>query len=312
MLGAPPSFAVRGRGWVEGHGLEKFTDARLIATSANRPWSRLSAELRSHSVGEIGAFTPQNAEITQIVGDTGSAYSVRSSGGVRQQVTANPGTFWLCPAGICEEATRLSNDMPEVLHVFLPPHSFVGAMSETHPNFRAHDLRYQSQASNPVIQRLTGDIVRELRSETSSGGLRMDALSVELIGTLAQDHAEATSMRSPVAVARGALDRRRLDRVLDYIEAHLDDDISVTNLAEAACFSLFHFVRAFDLAMGRTPHAYLSERRLDRAKQLLAFSQDSLVDISLICRFSGQSNFTKAFTRAVGMSPGRYREATRA
>ena len=110
-------------------------------------------------------------------------------------------------------------------------------------------------------------------------------------------------------MAKGILDRRRLDRVLEYIEANLDSDISVANLAEAACFSLFHFVRAFHLAMGRPPHAYLSERRLDRAKQLLVYSKTSLVDISLICRFSGQANFTKAFTRAMGVSPGRYRRA---
>ena len=294
---------------MEGHGTEKFRDTGLIATSAHRAWSLLSAELRSHEVGEIGAFTPQNAEITQTVGDTNAAYSVRASGGVRQQVVAIPGTVWLCPAGICEEATRLSGDMPEVLHVYLPPHSFLGALRETHPNFRAQDLRYQALVTSTAVQRLTRDIVRELRQETSAGGLKMDALAVELLGTLAQDHAESAEVGASVTLARGVLDRRRLDRVLDYIEANLDADIGISDLAEAACFSLFHFVRAFRAAMGRPPHAYLSERRLDRAKRLLAYSDTSLVDISLICRFSGQANFTRAFTRAMGTSPGRYRRA---
>ena len=110
---------------------------------------------------------------------------------------------------------------------------------------------------------------------------------------------------------KGVLDHKRLDRVLQYIEANLEDDISVEQLAEAACFSLYHFVRAFHLATGRPPHAYVSERRLDRAKHLLAYSDNSLVDISLTCRFSGQANFTRAFTRAVGTSPGRYRQAHR-
>jgi len=296
---------------MEGHGREKFFDARLIATSANRAWSLLSAELRSHPIGEIAAFTPQNAEITQTIRDTNSAYSVRTSGGVRQQVVATPGTIWLCPAGICEEATRLSGDMPEVLHVYLPPHSFLGAMSESHPNFRAQDLRYQSDFTDPAVLRLTSKIVGELHEETSSGGLKMDALAVELIGTLARDHAEISSSRAPINLARGTLDRTRLYRVLEYIEANLEEDISVSALAEVACFSLFHFVRAFNLAMGRPPHAYLSERRLDRAKQLLAYSNSPLVDISLTCRFSGQANFTKAFTRAMGVSPGRYRKALR-
>ena len=296
---------------MDGHGLEKYRDAPLLATSANRAWSLLSAELRCHREGEIGAFTPQNAAITQTIQDTNCAYSVRGSGGVRQEVVAIPGTIWLCPAGICEEATRLSGDMPEVLHVYLPPHSFLGLISEGQTNFRAQDLRYQSHVTNPAVLRLTGNIVRELNEETSSGGLKMDALAVELIGTLARDHAEISPSGPPVALAKGVLDRRRLDRVLEYIEANLEGDISISDLAGAACFSLFHFVRAFHRAMGRPPHAYLSERRLDRAKQQLAYSGTSLVDISLTCRFSGQANFTKAFTRAVGVSPGRYRNATR-
>ncbi len=292
---------------MEGHGIEKFKDAGLIATSANRAWSMLSAELRNHKIGEIGAFTPQNAEITQTIRDTNLAYYVRTSGGVRQEVVAIPGTIWLCPAGIREEATRLSGDMPEVLHVYLPPHSFL-LVSENGTDFRAQDLRYQCRVTNPSILRITGSIVRELNEETSSGGLKMDALAIELIEALAREHAENSSTGFP-ALASGALDRRRLDRVLQYIEAHMDTDISVADLASAACFSLFHFVRAFHLAMGKPPHAYLSERRLDRAKHLLAHSKTSLVDISLTCRFSGQANFTRAFTRAMGASPGRYRKA---
>jgi AraC family transcriptional regulator len=296
---------------VEGHGSEKYKDASLIATSANRSWSLLSAEVRSHRAGEIDAFIPQNAFITQTIRNTRSNVSIRASGGVRQEVVAvTPGTIWLCPAGIREEATCLVEDFPEVLHVYLPPHSFLRHISEGSLNFGARDLRYQAQVTNPIVVRHAQDIRRELYQETSSGGLKMDALAVELIGTLATDHAEV-SCSKPVALAIGILDRRRLDRVLEYIETHLEADIRVGDLATVACFSLFHFVRAFHLAMGRAPHAYLSERRLDRAKQLLAYSSNSLADISLTCRFSGQANFTKAFTRAMGVSPGRYRKAAR-
>jgi AraC family transcriptional regulator len=297
---------------MEGHGLEKYKDASLIATSANRPWSLLSAEIRSHKVGEIGAFIPQNAAITQTVRDTNRAYSVRSSGGVSQKVTAIPGTIWLCPAGIREDATRLSDDMPAVLHVYLPQHSFLSAASERNPDFRAQDLRYQSRFRDPALLQFTGEIIDELREETSSGGLKMDAIAVDLIGTLAENYAEMSTKNAAIASARSTLDRSRLNRVLEYIDANLEADISVKDLADTACFSLFHFVRAFHLATGRPPHTYLSERRLDNAKKMLAYSNQSLVEISLNCRFSGQANFTKAFTRAVGVSPGRYRKALRA
>jgi AraC family transcriptional regulator len=151
-----------------------------------------------------------------------------------EKAAATPGIvkgFWLCPAGICEEATRLIEDFPEVLHVYLPPHSFLRHVGEGSLNFGARDLRYQAQVTNPVVVRHTQDIRRELYQETSSGGLKMDALAVELIGTLARDHAEI-SRAKPVALAIGILDRRRLDRVLEYIEVHLEADIRVGDLAE--------------------------------------------------------------------------------
>lgn len=292
---------------MEGHGIEKFKDAELIATSSRRSWTLLSAEIRSHKIGEIPAFTPQNAEITQVLRDTRLALSSRASGGVCQEVVTTPGSTWLCPAGIVEEATRLSDDFPEVLHVYIPHHSFIRVNSEGLVDCAAHNIRYECQVSDPVVHKITQEIVRELYDETSSGGLRIDAMALELITTLAHDHMEILPSKPPVALAKGRLDPKRLNRVLEYIEENLEEDISVTDLADAACFSQFHFMRAFQMAMGRSPHAYVSERRLDRAKHLLAYSDAPLVDISLACRFSGQANFTKAFTRAMGISPGKFR-----
>ena len=173
------------------------------------------------------------------------------------------------------------------------------------------NLRYECRVSDPAVHRVTNAVIEELRIETSSGGLKIDALAVELIGALGHDHMDVSSSRQPLAFAKGLLDRHRLDRVIQYVEANLENEISIIDLAEVACFSLYHFARAFHLATGRPPYAYISERRLDRARHLLAYSDTTLVDVSLICCFSGQANFTKAFKRAVGVSPGRYRQAHR-
>lgn len=296
---------------MDGHGVDKFRDAGLIATSANRSWTALSAEIRSHGRSEIPAFTPQNAEITRIIRDTPDAVSKRASGGVVQEVRATPRTTWLCPAGIREEATRLSADMPEVLHVYIPPHSFLGCMDQGLA-FSAFDLRYQAAVQNPLVHTMMDEVEQELRRETSSGGLKMDELAVSLIVALARDHAETSGPAAPTDTATGALDRMRLHRVLEFIESRLDQDLNVNDLAEVACLSVFHFARAFRAALGRSPHAYLSERRLDRAKQLLSYTRASLAEVALTCRFSNQANFSRAFKRAMGVSPGRYRSATAA
>src|SRR5215470_4357786 len=66
--------------------------------------------------------------------------------------------------------------------------------------------------------------------------------------------------------SREGLDRRRLFRVLDHIEANLEGDLTIDTMAAVACLSRYHFSRAFKKAMGQSPHRYVSGRRLERAK----------------------------------------------
>ena len=103
------------------------------------------------------------------------------------------------------------------------------------------------------------------------------------------------------------LDRHRLQRVLEFIEAHIEDDLNVATLASTACLSPFHFARVFKTATGKSPHQYVSARRLEQAKALLIQTDRTLADIALACRFSSQANFSRAFCRATGVPPGRYR-----
>jgi AraC family transcriptional regulator len=95
--------------------------------------------------------------------------------------------------------------------------------------------------------------------------------------------------------------------VLDYMNANLEEAVGLTELADIACLSPFHFNRAFSRAMGAPPHRYLAALRLERAKTLLAIGNTSIVDIALASGFFSQSNFTRAFHRATGTTPSAYR-----
>ena len=109
------------------------------------------------------------------------------------------------------------------------------------------------------------------------------------------------------AAAKGRLDLRRLFRVLDHIDRHLEGDLTLDGMASVACLSRFHFARAFRQAVGQSPHRYVIARRLERAKVLLIEGEAPLVEIALALRFSSQANFTRAFRQAAGMAPGQYR-----
>jgi AraC family transcriptional regulator len=102
-----------------------------------------------------------------------------------------------------------------------------------------------------------------------------------------------------------------LRRVLAYVEEHLAEDITVADLANVACLSIFHFTRAFAAATGVPPHRYVSRRRLETAKAMIATGRASLSEIAHDCRFSSESSFTRAFRRATGVTPAQYRRTLR-
>lgn len=103
------------------------------------------------------------------------------------------------------------------------------------------------------------------------------------------------------------IDWVRLKRVLDYIDSNLGGNIHLSELAEAAGLSEFHFAKLFKQSMGASPHQYILQRRLERAKELLRNPALSLSDISLEAGFADQSHFTNVFRRFVGATPSKFR-----
>ncbi len=97
-------------------------------------------------------------------------------------------------------------------------------------------------------------------------------------------------------------------RVVDFIEDRLKDDLSLQELADVAGMSVFHFARRFKEAIGKSPHAFVMERRVERAKTLLSSCSLSLVDIAAETGFSSQAYFTTAFKKRTGITPGRFRK----
>jgi AraC family transcriptional regulator len=121
----------------------------------------------------------------------------------------------------------------------------------------------------------------------------------------------ASQFRNTEIATAYRLDDVRLRRVLDYVTQHLEEDITVTDLAAVACLSKFHFTRMFASATGVPPHRYIRQERLRNAKTLLESDTRPLCDIAFRSRFSSQASFTRAFRRATGMSPGKYRRFVR-
>jgi AraC family transcriptional regulator len=296
------------------HAAEKYGAAGLLASSAGRGWSGLSAELRSHGDGVIPWENPQ-AE-TEICVDVrgGGAVITRRGQGISDRTVSKRGTIWLTPAGLQEGCIDVSDSVPGILHMYLSPNRFSPAVLGIDLDQSVvASLSYHKSFQDPLLAEIAYAISAELENQTAAGKLLADTLATSLAARLVQTHLQ-NRPENHLALAHArrrsackALDRRRLARVLDYIEANLEGNLSIDRLASIACQSEFHFARAFKAALGQSPHRYVSHLRLERAKALLAGGDQPLVDIALALRFSCQANFTRAFRQATGRTPGQYR-----
>jgi AraC-like DNA-binding protein len=108
-----------------------------------------------------------------------------------------------------------------------------------------------------------------------------------------------------------ARDRRRAVETALWIDAHSDREIDLQQAAGQAGLSPFHFLRVFSGVLGVTPHQYLVRSRLRHAARLLADAERSITDIAYDVGFSDLSNFVRTFHRAAGVSPLKFRQASR-
>lgn len=107
------------------------------------------------------------------------------------------------------------------------------------------------------------------------------------------------------------LQQHKLERVLALIEERLCENIQVKELADAVHMSPFHFARMFKASMGRPPHEYITEQRMERAKRLLGTSDLPLVKVATEVGYQTQAHFTGVFHRRVGVTPRTYRVSAR-
>ena len=110
---------------------------------------------------------------------------------------------------------------------------------------------------------------------------------------------------------RGGLAPFQARRLVEYIDAHLAERITLYQLARMAGLSTGHFSRAFKQTFGVPTHAYLIQRRVERAQSVMLSTQLPLSEVALACGLSDQSHFTRLFRRIVGETPNAWRRLHR-
>jgi AraC-like DNA-binding protein len=104
----------------------------------------------------------------------------------------------------------------------------------------------------------------------------------------------------------------RLCRAREFIDLCYDLPLNLDQISSQACFSRFHFLRLFREAFAKTPHQYLVERRIEKAKELLTSDQLRVTDICFEVGFQSLGSFSSLFRKSVGQPPVLFREKARA
>jgi len=152
-------------------------------------------------------------------------------------------------------------------------------------------------------------VLGELAQAAADG--RSDVGLDEVGHAFANRFVEVVSGRAREPVPAKARDRRRAVETALWIDAHSHRQIDLEHAAGQANISPFHFLRLFSSVLGVTPHQYLVRSRLRHAARLLADHDSSITDIAYDVGFGDLSNFVRTFHRAAGVSPLRFRQASR-
>jgi AraC family transcriptional regulator len=169
-------------------------------------------------------------------------------------------------------------------------------------------IRTSVGIDDPVIARIGALGRRELSEGGAGGRLYLEGLGTALTVHLLRGYGSSTPSLPP---HRGGLAPRQVRRVLDYIDAHLTDELGLLELAAIAGLSPHHFGEAFKASLGKPPHRFVMERRVEHVMELLRNEELSIAEIAHAAGFSSQSRLTENFRRVTGLTPGQFRRSRR-
>lgn len=226
---------------------------------------------------------------------SGRARRARSLPGNAMLMAAGQDSVWHCSSAIDE------------LHVFLDPAVVREVAVELgHQRFELID---GVGLVDPALSEFARQLIAEIENPGVGTRLFADTMARALALHLLRRHSTIGGAEVP---QRSEMTTRQLRVATDYIESHLDADVTLDAIASASAMSSFRFARAFKKATGQSPRQYVIARRIERAKELLRAGDGDLAQIANVVGFATQSHFTSVFRRRCGTTPKRYRDFCRA
>jgi AraC family transcriptional regulator len=213
------------------------------------------------------------------------------------------GKFCVLPA---EHHSRWSmNDNVHFLHLYIAPQRLAReAVMRLDCEPRTLELRDRTYIQDDSLI----DVCRRLLG--TDWNQPADRLAASSAAETVLHHllTQGVTRKTPQPV-RGGLAPGVRRRVMEYVDAHLADALTLDELAGVAALSTYHFARMFHASFGEPPHTWVRGRRLARARSLLAAGKGDLAAIAQASGFGSASHLARVFRDAIGVTPGQYRSA---
>jgi len=289
--------------WVDGF---LVTDPSLaIVSSRTQNWTGLEVvQIRHHANQAIAPALQSHLLLIHLA--PSSNFVERINGQVYEQSNTQAGDVSILPAAIASEWYWDGQTQKNSLHLALDA-AFVSRIAAETGNSVTGPIEILNQfiVHDPQIQYLGIALKTELESGGRSGRLFGESLATALtIHLLTQYSASAQRIRG----YKGGLSRQSLQSVIEYINDNLSSDLKLNELAAITGMGQSHFGRLFKQSTGVTPHQYVIQCRVERARQLLTQGKLTIGQVASVVGFADQSHLTYHFRQLLGITPKQYQQ----
>lgn len=288
---------------------EQYTSSKPILSSVHLGWQHLI--VRTYVEPPMLAHlvvpgVPDPHIVLQLSGST--RVEVRENGGPWTSVHVQPGHFFLTPGSGNAYEMRYTSDSDAPiqnvqLHLDAQFLAKIGQETADLDPLRI-ELLERSAVCDPMLSQICLMLKRELEQGGLGSKLYAESAAQMLAVHLLRDYC---TFEHRVQEYSGGLPGDRLRRVKDYVQAHLDADLSLDDLAGQVGMSTYHFCRLFKQSTGKSPNQYVMWLRVETAKRLLKETDLSVLEVSLAVGYNSPSHLATQFKRLTGVTPSAYR-----
>jgi AraC family transcriptional regulator len=191
----------------------------------------------------------------------------------------------------------------EFIHFYLAP-SFVSHVAHEKINPDRVEILFEPKKADLLIYQMCLALKADLDVDGSGNGFYADSMATTLAAHLLRHY---STHKYQLRQYEDGFSKHKLQQAFDYINAKLCENVSLTEIATELDMSQYYFCRLFKKSTGISPHQYLIQQRVERAKQLLRQPENKIADVAMDCGFANPSHFAKHFRKYTGVSPKQFR-----